>query len=132
MIELETPPKRTPPAPPASLEHRRLRDGAFWHALPHYAGIDEATFLDHHWQARNSVKTPEELFETISAVVDDAFIADARQGFEHAPMAVRVSPYLLASIDWSQPYTDPIRRQFIPLLSTARADHPRLSLDSLH
>jgi lysine 2,3-aminomutase len=132
MIELEQPPRSTPPAPPASLEHRRLRDGAFWHALPHYAGIDEATFLDHLWQARNSVKTPEELFQTISGVVDDGFIADARHGFEHAPMAVRVSPYLLASIDWSHPYDDPIRRQFIPLLSTARPDHPRLTLDSLH
>jgi lysine 2,3-aminomutase len=132
MIELEKPPQRTSPAPPASLEHRRLRDGTFWHALPHYAGIDEATFLDHGWQARNSVKTPEELFETISDVADDAFIADARQGFEHAPMAVRVSPYLLASIDWSRPYDDPIRRQFIPLLSSARADHPRLTFDSLH
>jgi len=109
-----------------------LRDGAFWHALPHYAEVDEATFLDHVWQARHSVKTPEELFETIAGVVDAAFIADARHGFEDAPMAVRVSPYLLASIDWSNPYDDPIRRQFIPLRSTARPDHPRLTLDSLH
>ncbi len=132
MIELEQPPHHSPPARPASLEHRTLRDGAFWHALPHYAGIDEATFLDHLWQARNSVKTPEELFEAIRGVVDEAFITDARHGFENAPMAVRVSPYLLASIDWSNPYADPIRRQFIPLFSTARADHPRLTLDSLH
>jgi lysine 2,3-aminomutase len=132
MISLETLSPGKPPAPPVSLEHRRLRDGTFWHALPHYAGVDEATFLDHQWQARNSVKTPEELFETISGVVNDAFIEDARLGFEHAPMAVRVSPYLLASIDWSHPYEDPIRRQFIPLLSSARPDHPRLTLDSLH
>jgi lysine 2,3-aminomutase len=132
MISIETPPTGRATAAPPSLEHRRLRDGTFWHALPHYAGIDEATFLDHLWQARNSVKTPEELFETIAGVVDEAFIEDARLGFAHAPMAVRVSPYLLASIDWSHPYDDPIRRQFIPLLSTARTDHPRLTLDSLH
>jgi lysine 2,3-aminomutase len=132
MISIETPPTGRATAAPPSLEHRRLRDGTFWHAVPHYAGIDEATFLDHLWQARNSVKTPEELFETIAGVVDEAFIEDARLGFAHAPMAVRVSPYLLASIDWSHPYDDPIRRQFIPLLSTARTDHPRLTLDSLH
>jgi lysine 2,3-aminomutase len=132
MISLETPSPSLSPAAPVSLEHRRLRDGAFWHALPHYAGVDEATFLDHLWQARNSVKTPDELFETIAGVVDDRFIQDARLGFAHAPMAVRVSPYLLASIDWSRPYEDPIRRQFIPLRSTARPDHPRLTLDSLH
>jgi lysine 2,3-aminomutase len=126
MISLETPSPGKPPAPPVSLEHRRLRDGTFWHALPHYSGIDEATFLDHLWQARNSVKTPEELFETIAGVVDDAFIEDARQGFLHAPMAVRVSPYLLASIDWSRPYEDPIRRQF-DRTPRSPAPEPRLS-----
>jgi lysine 2,3-aminomutase len=132
MISLQTLPPAKPPADPASLEHRNLRDGAFWQAVPRYAHIDEATFLDHLWQARNSVKTPEELFETIAGAVDPSFIADAREGFAHAPMAVRVSPYLIASIDWSNPYEDPIRRQFIPLRSTAVADHPRLTLDSLH
>jgi lysine 2,3-aminomutase len=132
MISLETTPSAKSPAPPASLEHRRLRDGAFWQAIPRYAEVDEATFLDHLWQGQNSVKTPGELFAAISGLVDEAFIADARRGFEHAPMAVRVSPYLIASIDWSRPYQDPIRRQFIPLLSTARPDHPRLTLDSLN
>ena len=47
-------------------------------------------------------------------------------------MAVRVSPYLIASIDWTAPYTDPIRRQFIPVASQLLPDHPRLTLDSLH
>ena len=31
------------------------------------------------------------------------FIADAEAGFERAPMSVRVSPYLLSLIDWTQP-----------------------------
>ncbi len=107
MIELATPPPgQSPAAPPASFEHRRLRDGTFWQAIPRYAGVDEATFLDHLWQGRNSVKTPDELFATIEGLVDDAFIADAREGFELAPMAVRVSPYLIAAIDWSHPYDD--------------------------
>src|SRR5579871_10213 len=96
-------------------EHRRLRSGEFWRAIPRYAAIDEATFLDHVWQGRHSVRTPDELFETIREIVDPAFVADARAGFAQAPMAVRVSPYLLASIDWAHPDTDPIRRQFIPL-----------------
>ena len=113
-------------------EHRRVRGGEFWRAIPRYAGIDEATFLDHVWQGRHSVRTPDELFDTIREIVDPAFIADARAGFAQAPMAVRVSPYLLASIDWAHPHNDPIRRQFIPLASTAKPDHPRLTLDSLH
>ena len=133
MISLELAPTAQPPAPqPASLDHKTLRSGAFWQRIPRYAEVDEATFLDHVWQGKNSVKSVEELFETIAGVVDAAFIEDARQGFAHAPMAVRVSPYLIASIDWSDPVNDPIRRQFIPLKSTARPDHPRLTLDSLH
>ena len=121
-----------PPADPATLEHRNLRQGEFWRALPAYEAIDEATFLDHIWQARHSVKTPEELFETIGGIVDPTFLEDAREGFRLAPMAVRVSPYVLASIDWTRPYEDPIRRQFIPVASRLLPDHPRLTLDSLH
>ena len=47
-------------------------------------------------------------------------------------MSVRVSPYAIASIDWSKPYADPIRAQFIPVASKLLRDHPRLTLDSLH
>jgi lysine 2,3-aminomutase len=133
MSALATPtPSRKPPASPASLDHRKLRDGEFWREIPRYAGVDEATFLDHLWQARNSVKTPDELFEAIRGIVDPAFIDDVRAGFAHAPMAIRVSPYLIAAIDWRDPYNDPIRRQFIPVRSRALPDHPQLTLDSLH
>src|SRR5664279_1620768 len=121
-----------PPVDPATLAYRNLREGEFWRAIPAYADVDEATFLDHIWQGRQSVKTPAELLETIKDLVPPAFFDDARDGFRRAPMAVRVSPYLIASIDWSAPYTDPIRRQFIPVASQALPDHPRLTFDSLH
>jgi lysine 2,3-aminomutase len=132
MFTTQTPPMSSPSAIGVDLDHRDLRDGAFWQTIPRYADVHEATFLDHIWQGRNSVKTPEELFTTIEGLVDPAFIEDARGGFRLAPMAVRVSPYLIAAIDWSDPLNDPIRRQFIPLASTAMPDHPRLTLDSLH
>ena len=121
-----------PPVDPAQLEHRNLRHGEFWREIPAYAQVDEATFLDHIWQGRNSVKTPEELWETIGEIVDPTFLEDAKEGFRRAPMAVRVSPYMIATIDWTRPYEDPIRRQFIPVASTLLPDHPRLTLDSLH
>ncbi len=125
MISLERPAN-------ARLDHRDLRGGEFWRAIPKFRDVDEPTFLDHIWQGRNSVKTPEELLETIAGAAPPAFIDDARAGFAHAPMAVRVSPYMLSLIDWNDPYRDPIRRQFIPLRSGQRPDHPRLTLDSLH
>jgi lysine 2,3-aminomutase len=121
-----------PPVDPALLEHRNLRAGEFWRAIPAYEDVDEKTFLDHIWQGKKSVKTPEELFETIGAIVDPTFLEDAKEGFRRAPMAVRVSPYMIASVDWTQPYEDPIRRQFIPVASKLLPDHPMLTLDSLH
>ena len=121
-----------PPAPPEAFEYTKIRQGEFWRAIPKYRDVDEKTFLDHIWQGQNSVKSPDELLATVEGLVDPSFIEDAREGFRRAPMAVRVSPYMIASIDWSKPYTDPIRTQFIPLASRLRPDHPRLTLDSLH
>ena len=132
MLTIATPHLFKPPVDPAALAYRDVRQGEFWRAIPAYAEVDEATFLDHIWQGRQSVKTPQELLETIKDLVPASFFDDAREGFARAPMAVRVSPYMIASVDWSRPYSDPIRTQFIPVASKLRPDHPRLTLDSLH
>jgi len=121
-----------PPAPADALEHMNLLQGEFWRVIPKYRDVDEKTFLDHLWQYRNSVKTPEEIAETVQDLVSPQFLEDMRTGFHRAPMNVRVSPYAMALINWADPYADPIRTQFIPLASRLLPDHPKLSLDSLH
>jgi lysine 2,3-aminomutase len=121
-----------PPAGPEAFEHRNVRQGEFWRTIPKYRDVDEATFLNHIWQGQQSIKSPEELLDTVKDLVEPAFHEDLSEGFRRAPMAVRVSPYMIASIDWANPYADPIRTQFIPLASKLRPDHPRLTLDSLH
>jgi lysine 2,3-aminomutase len=121
-----------PPADPSALEHEQLLQGEFWRKIPAYKDVDEATFLDHVWQYRNSVKTVDELANTVQDLVSPKFLEDLRTGFHRAPMNVRVSPYAMALIDWANPYEDPIRTQFIPLASRLLPDHPKLSLDSLH
>ena len=60
------------------------------------------------------------------------FMADVEAGMRVAPMAVRLTPYILSVANWADPLNDPIRRQYIPLASTIVQDHPKLSLDSLH
>ncbi len=120
-----------PIAPPIATDHRDLRDGAFWQVIPSFADIDEATFLDHKWQMKNTITKPEKLLAAVKGLASDEFLADAAEGFRIAPMAVRVSPYMLSLIDWTNPYEDPIRRQFIPTNSTRLADHPKLTFDSL-
>ncbi len=121
-----------PPVADAYFEYKNLKSGEFWRHIPAYAEIDEATFLDHLWQQKNAVKTPQELLTAIKDLCSPDFFADVEAGFHKAPMAVRVSPYALSLIDWSDPVNDPIRRQFIPVGSTLLPDHPRLTLDSLH
>jgi lysine 2,3-aminomutase len=125
-------PALKPPVDPATLTHRDLVGGEFWRRIPAYAEISEPEFLDHRWQAKNSITNIKKLLETLKGLVSDAFIADAERGFERAPMSVRVSPYLLSLIDWNKPHEDPLRLQFIPLGSRLLPDHPKLDLDSLH
>jgi lysine 2,3-aminomutase len=60
------------------------------------------------------------------------FVKDVMEGIAMAPMSIRLPPHILASIDWSKPLHDPLRRQFIPMKSTFKPDHPKLTLDSLH
>ncbi len=120
------------PVDPATLAHTRLLDGAFWQKIPAYANVSESEFLDHLWQAKNSITSVPKLLAALRGLVDEHFIRDAEAGFQRAPMAVRVSPYLLSLIDWARPYEDPLRIQFIPVASQLLPDHPRLNLDSLH
>jgi lysine 2,3-aminomutase len=126
------PPALKPPVDPTTLVHRQLLEGPFWQQVPAYASVSEADFLDHRWQAKNSITNVGKLLATVKGLVPADFFRDAEEGFKSAPMSVRVSPYLLALIDWSHPYEDPLRIQFIPVASRRLPDHPKLDLDSLH
>jgi lysine 2,3-aminomutase len=117
---------------PATLLHRQLLEGDFWRRIPAYREVTEAEFLDHKWQMKQTITRVDKLLAALQGLVSPAFLADAEEGFSHAPMAVRVSPYLLSLVDWENPYEDALRRQFIPLGSTRLPDHPKLRFDSLN
>ena len=121
-----------PPVDPKSLAHRELRRDEFWRKIPAWKDVDHETFASYDWQEKNAITSPKKLVQSVQELCSPAFIEDVEAGFAMAPMAVRISPYLLALIDWESPYLDPIRRQFLPLASEAEPDHPLLTLDSLH
>lgn len=123
--------KRKPAVDIATLRHRDLRDDEFWRRIPAF-DVDRQTFLDYRWQMKNSLYREDKLMALLDSVAPAEFLEDARNGFKLAPMAVRVTPYLLGLIDWDNPFDDPIRTQFIPLASRLHEDHPMLTLDSLH
>lgn len=115
-----------------SFAHRDLREGDYWRALPAYADTTAAEFGDHRWQQRQTVTNVRQLRETLGTIVPETFYEDLAAGIAAAPMALRISPHLLALVDWRDPLADPIRTQFLPLRSQQMPNHPMLQLDSLH
>jgi lysine 2,3-aminomutase len=120
-----------PKVDPAAITWRNLRRDEFWRSIPAWRDIDAATFLDHRWQEKNAVINTEQLIALIGELAPAGFSEDLRAGAARAPMAVRLSPYVLALIDWSRPVEDPLRRQFLPLASQLEEDHPLVGLDTL-
>ena len=120
-----------PPVEESTLVHKQLVRGPFWQKIPAWANVSEAEFLDHKWQAKHTITNLAKLIAALGPLAPPDFVEDATKGFAKAPMSVRVSPYLLSLIDWTSPYTDPLRRQFIPVSSRLLPDHPKLGLDSL-
>ena len=66
-----------------------------------------------------------------ASVTKAEFISDVEEGIRAASMSIRLTPYILSLIDWRNPMTDPVRRQFLPLKSTMIGDHRLTQLDSL-
>jgi lysine 2,3-aminomutase len=120
-----------PPVDDQALVHKQFKRGPFWQQIPAYRDVSEEQFLDHKWQSQKTITNIPKLLAALQDLATPDFLADADAGFKRAPMSVRVSPYLMSLIDWSDPYRDPLRRQFIPLASRLLPDHPKLGLDSL-
>ena len=125
-----------PPAVAASVplrpDHRALRDDEFWRHIPAYSAVDAREFRSHAFHVKKSVTNVRQLRETLGGLADEHFYRDLEEGIQNAPMALRISPYLLSLIDWSNPYADPIRTQFLPLKSQQLPNHPMLQFDSLN
>jgi len=126
------PPVHLLPSPALpELGHRELRDDDYWRVLPTYSRISADQFHTHTFQSQHSVTNVQQLRDTVGSLVPESFFKDLSAGLQRAPMALRISPYLLSLIDWNNPGEDPIRAQFMPLASLQQPDHPCLRLDSL-
>ncbi|MBU2502651.1 KamA family radical SAM protein [bacterium] len=132
LADVEVPVGDKDPVESGSLDHRDFDETPFWKHIPAYAGVDREEFLSASFQMRNTVTSAKDVRELLTGLVSEDFLADIEQGLHEAPMNLRLTPYLLSLADWNDPYRDPIRIQFLPVASTRRPDHPRLSLDSLH
>ncbi|WP_287161578.1 KamA family radical SAM protein [Mesorhizobium sp.] len=89
-------------------------------------------FSDAAWQERHAVTRVDQLREWMGGDADGSLMQDIELGLARAPMAMRITPYVLNLIDWSNFLQDPIRKQFIPVGSEILPSHPLLRMDSLH
>ena len=96
-----------------------------------FGDIDIDTFLDAHWQDKNSVIRFKQLEERLCGIVSPATLNEIGQGISKVGMSLRITPYVLSLINWHEIETDPIRRQFLPMHFELEDDHPCLSVDSL-
>jgi lysine 2,3-aminomutase len=111
-------------------DHRSLREGDYWRRLPGFASVSQQEFESHQFQQRATVTGVEQLRRVLGDRQSEGFFQDLEKGLASAPMALRLSPHLLALANWEDPQ-DPILRQFLPLRRWQREDHPMLRLDSL-
>ncbi len=120
-----------PENPENLLKHRNISEEPQWTSIPAWQDLESTVFNNPRWQMRNSVMNPEQIQDLLADQVDHGFIEDLLDGYRRAPMVMRLTPYVLSLIDWRSPYTDPIRRQFLPLGSEWEPDHPMCTLDAL-
>ncbi len=125
-------PRTKPPVAFKDLAHRALRRDEFWRRIPAFRNTDARTFHSHVFQMRHSITSVGKLRAAIGDLVSDGFYREVVAGLQHAPMSVRISPYILSLINWDDPYCDPIRKQFLSLRCEQKIDHPELHLDSLN
>ncbi|KAK4035171.1 hypothetical protein C8A01DRAFT_48608 [Parachaetomium inaequale] len=126
----------TPPVRPVVSALPQNRD-EFWRKVPLWRDVSTKEFHSYSWSLLKFLEAalPEEVPYDRSGTqmqTRDEFIKDVFEGITAATMAVRMTPYILSRINWHDPRHDPIARQFLPLKSRMIADHPQLTLDSLH
>jgi lysine 2,3-aminomutase len=96
-----------------------------------YGSAARSDFLNHNWQDKNSIIRVEQLEAVIRDVAPPSIVGEIREGLKKVGMSIRLNPYVMDLIDWRNAATDPIRRQFLPMLSELESDHPCMSVDSL-
>jgi lysine 2,3-aminomutase len=96
-----------------------------------YASTPRDDFLNHNWQDKHSIIRVEQLEAALREAAPAGVVSEIRDGLKKVGMSIRINPYMMDLIDWRNAETDPIRRQFLPMLSELEPDHPCMSVDSL-
>jgi lysine 2,3-aminomutase len=79
-----------------------------------------------------SIKTVDKLDTYLDSInVNHNLKTEILEGTLRNSMSVSITNHVLNLIDWSNPISDPIRKQFLPLRSEYLPSHPQSQIDSL-
>jgi lysine 2,3-aminomutase len=102
-----------------------------WTRFKLWEGVSGSEFGDNAWQDRNAITRLPQLKAALDGVASSHVVGEIEAGLSQAGMSIRLNPYMICLIDWSNAETDPIRRQFLPMRCEQEDDHPCLAVDSL-
>lgn len=113
-------------------EHTHFREDDFWKVIPAWQDVTREKFSDHAWQMKHTIKKIDQVKTVLGKLCSEEFYQDMLQGQHKTPMNVRITPYVFALMNWSDPVNCPMRKQFLPIGSQFLPDHPYYEADSLH
>ena len=102
-----------------------------WQRFKPWKDVSRAEFEDSAWQDKNAVIRVTQLAAALGELISPGSLRDIETGLLKAGMSIRLNPYIISLIDWSNVEADPIRRQFLPMASELEDDHPCLVINSL-
>ena len=102
----------------------------YWTKIPAWETVSHATFCDSAWQERNCITNSQQLTSVLKLPATD-YLHGLVEGVRKSRMAVRMTPNTVSLINWEEPETDPIRRQFLPHITEFGRQHPLLADDAL-
>src|SRR5438132_2916652 len=102
-----------------------------WRRFKLWENVSSGDFEDNSWQDRHAITRLPQLRAALEGVVSSNLLSEIEAGLSRTGMSIRLNPYMMSLIDWSNAETDPIRRQFLPMRCEQEADHPCLEIDSL-
>ena len=102
-----------------------------WQRFKIWKDVSRETFETSAWQDKNSIIHFTQLEMALEGLVGSEVLDDIRAGLSRVGMSIRVNPYIVSMVEWKRASSDPIRRQFLPMLSDLEDDHPCLIINSL-
>jgi lysine 2,3-aminomutase len=102
-----------------------------WTRFKLWENVSSSEFEDNVWQDRNAITRLPQLNAALDGVASPHVLGEIEAGLRRTTMSIRLNPYVISLIDWSNAEADPIRRQFLPMRCEQEDDHPCLEVDSL-